>query len=337
MKKLVILFATAGFLAAPALAADVEGFHNTWAAAKDAAEDANKPIYLHFTTTWCGWCRKIEKDVYASAEGKEALKAFVPASLDCTVPSGQKPTAQTQRNLDLMRKWGGSGYPFLVMVTADGAVLNTFSGYRPVPAFKAELNRALATYEEYRAFQAGAAKADTDTYEHNVKAMELYARVRRYDLAAGAAAKVRTLDLNNKKGRAANAAMVLLTAAQARGDAEKARAALADVKGLDPRNEKGLWEKAAFSHALRTFQDSRGLSADLRSARLREAIAALTELTTTGAKLADAQSNYHLLGFLHSVVGEKDKARAALGKALAANPDSRAAATIRKRIEQLDS
>ena len=81
-------------------AADVKDFHTTYAGAVQAAKAQGKPLYLHFTTTWCGWCRKIEKDIYASPEGKKMLKNFVAASLDCTVPRGQKPTAEVQRNLD---------------------------------------------------------------------------------------------------------------------------------------------------------------------------------------------------------------------------------------------
>jgi thioredoxin-related protein len=337
MKKLAILAVAivAVFLATRTPAADVEGFHKTWAEAKKAAEAAGKPIYLHFTTTWCGWCRKIEKDVYANPEGKEALKPFVAASLDCTVPRGQQPSGEAKRNLELMRKWGGGGYPFLVMVSPDGAVLNSFAGYKPVPAFKAELTKARATWKEYRAFESEAAKADTKSYEYNAKAMALYAKVRKYDRAAAAAEKLLQLDPKNEKGRAADAAGVLLNAAQADGDEKKAQAALALIKKHDPRNDSGVLERSVFRYALATFQGSRRLPADERNKRLKLAIAALTDLTGAGVKLTDAQNDYHLLGFLHSIVGGKDKARAALQKALAADPDSRAAAVIRKRIQAL--
>ena len=53
------------------------GFHTSWDAARKAARKEGKPLYVHFTTTWCGWCRKIEDEVYAHKEGREALKAFI--------------------------------------------------------------------------------------------------------------------------------------------------------------------------------------------------------------------------------------------------------------------
>jgi len=63
MKKIAMMLLAVGMLAAAAPAADVEGFQTRWAAAKKVAEAQNKPLFLHVTTTWCGWCRKIEDDV----------------------------------------------------------------------------------------------------------------------------------------------------------------------------------------------------------------------------------------------------------------------------------
>ena len=107
-----------------AYGANVSGFHTTWAGARKAAEAAGKPIYLHFTTTWCGWCRKIESDTYTSELGSAALEGFVAASLDCT----DADSSAGRVNIELMRGFGGRGFPFLVMVTSEGMVLKTISG-----------------------------------------------------------------------------------------------------------------------------------------------------------------------------------------------------------------
>ncbi|RPI59478.1 MAG: DUF255 domain-containing protein, partial [Planctomycetaceae bacterium] len=77
---------------AAAVGVGLEGFKTTYADAMAAAKSADKPMYLHFTTTWCGWCRKIEKDVYATEAGKKALADFVPATLDCTLDKAGKPS-----------------------------------------------------------------------------------------------------------------------------------------------------------------------------------------------------------------------------------------------------
>ena len=178
MKKLGISFVIAMILAgviamiltSTSPAAEVEGFYQNIAAAQKEAKKLNKPLFLHFTTTWCGWCRKIENDIYKTKEGKEALKGFVCASLDCTVPGGKTPPAQQKANLEMMAKYGGSGYPFLVMVTPDGVLLNSFAGYKPLPGFKKELTKALANWKKNKAFEAYTGKAEKKSYEYNKRA-----------------------------------------------------------------------------------------------------------------------------------------------------------------------
>ena len=125
------VLAVVAILAFPAavLAADVKGFHKTYAEAVKIAKAEGKPLYLHFTTTWCGWCRRIEADTYASDIGGKALKDFVPATLDCTVRGIANPPKDVLANRALMGRLGGSGYPFLAMLRHDGALLNTVGGY----------------------------------------------------------------------------------------------------------------------------------------------------------------------------------------------------------------
>ena len=116
----------------------IEGFARTYADAQKAAKAQDKPMYLHFTTTWCGWCRKIEHDCYAMDEGKKALAGFSPASLDCTVAQGKTAEGEVKTNLELMQKFGGKGYPFIVILTPDGELVHSWAGYLPLEAFQKE-------------------------------------------------------------------------------------------------------------------------------------------------------------------------------------------------------
>src|ERR1035437_8319673 len=117
MKKLMI----AAIVAAMAMPCQAEvdwtkAFATTFADAQKAAKAGDKLMYLHFTTTWCGWCRKIEKDVCSSHQGATLLEPAACATLDCTVPQGAKPAGEAKINLDLMKKYMVSGYPSLVIV-----------------------------------------------------------------------------------------------------------------------------------------------------------------------------------------------------------------------------
>ena len=336
MKKIVMTVLTVGMFAAAAPAADVEGFQTKWAAAKAAAESQDKPLFLHFTTTWCGWCRKIEDDVYRKAEGKAALKPFVPASLDCTVPRGQAPTGDAKVHIELMKKFGGQGYPFLVMVTPDGIVLNKFSGYKPMAAFKKELTQATETHEEYKQLQADA-KTKGDTYAFNARAMKVYAKIGQWDKAVASAKTIRTQDPKNKKGDGAEAVMVLLEAARESGDAQRVEELTGSIRKLDPANEKGLLQKALFAAAQTTLSKAGAArrSDPEASRKLLQAAAEQLSEVSELPNLTDTQLIWAYLGQIRMHLGEKDKSLAAFEKALKADPKSALTPRIRKMIDEI--
>ncbi len=303
MKKLamtivaVITIAVVMMFTIPARSAEVEGFYQNFAEAQKEAKKLDKPLFLHFTTTWCGWCRKIENDIYKTKEGKEALKGFVCASLDCTVPEGKTPPAQQKANLEMMAKYGGDGYPFLVMVTPDGVLLNSFAGYKPMSEFKKELTKALANWKKHKAFEAYAVKADKKSYEYNKRALDFYSKTGAWDKAA-----------------------------QAAGLIEK------QVKKEDPKNRKGLLEKVLWAKALDYYQQgdrAKSKAAGLQS--LRNAAKTLKELTLNAEKLSNAKDVYALLGFSQAALGQFDDAIASYEKLLAMAPKGPEA----KRIEQM--
>ena len=336
MRRILTILLLIGAAAAAAAAAEVEGFLSTWTEAQKAAKAHDKPVYLHFTTTWCSWCRRIEKDIYATSEGKEALKDFVTASLDCTVPRGQRPTGDARTHIELMRKYGGGGFPFLVMLAPDGALLHSFAGYNRLPAFKQQLDKARRMHKEYKQLQADA-KSQSGSYAFNVRAMKVYVKVQKMAEAVAAAKAVRKLDPKNRKGDGAAAVIVLLEAALAKGDKAGAKTHLAAVRKLDAANKKGVLEEALFAVAnshLGRAQDARGTNAAESTRRLRAAAAHLSELAGL-PNVADRQMPLAYLGQTHLSLGEKAKALAAFEKALAAAPNSRIAPRIRQIIQQL--
>lgn len=335
MRRLTAMVLAVCTIAGAAAAAGFDYFHETYADAEKAARKEDKPLYLHFTTTWCGWCRRIEDDVYKQAEGEKALSPFVSATLDCTVPKGQQPSKDAAFNMGLMRKYGGSGYPFLVMVTADGTVLHKISGYKPLPAFKAELIKAGENFQKLKAFDAYAAKADKAGYEYNAKALEFYSDTGSWDKAAEAAAALKKLDPKYEKGRAAAIGFALL---QAAGSDDKAKLASLedDVVKHDSKNESGYLEKVLLGRAFREYrQVGRNPDKEVQKEGFGKAVDALNLLTTQAEKLTDGAQVYGFLGFLNMQLGNNEQAVAAMNKAIELDPSSRRAASLKNYIEQM--
>ena len=323
-------------IAAPAaMAANVEGFLNTWSAAQKAAQEKDKPIYLHFTTEWCGWCRKIEQDTYPSEVGKKALGNFVAASLDCTVPRGQQPTGEKKVNLELMEKWGGRGYPFLVMVTPDGEhVLNTISGYVPPEQFEKETAQALDLWKEYQALQK---MTDTKSFEYHAKAAKVYGKLNEYEKATPHAKAVLESDKATDADKA-GAHLVLVLNAEKAGKADDAAKHFDALKSLDPKNEYGMLEEAVEQRVQGRMQALRTAAGeDAQKKLLGEIRDNLSLLTAEGIKVSDAFGVYYMIGRIEATLGNTDKAVAALNKAIEHAPSPEAAEGLRKAVQQMQA
>lgn len=75
-----------------------EGWMTDWEAAKAKSKAENKPILINFTgTDWCGWCIKIEKEVFSKKEFKEyAEKNLVLMEVDFPKKKEQSPELKKQ-------------------------------------------------------------------------------------------------------------------------------------------------------------------------------------------------------------------------------------------------
>lgn len=98
-----------------------EGWLDDLEKAKAQAKAENKKILLDFTgSDWCGWCKRLDKEVFSQKEWKEyAAKHLVLVEVD--FPRGfQLPEATKKQNEALAKKFGIRGYPTIVITSASG-------------------------------------------------------------------------------------------------------------------------------------------------------------------------------------------------------------------------
>ncbi len=91
------------------------------AALKFAAEK-NLPLLLNFTgSDWCGWCKLMDKNVFAKEEWQNYAKGnLVLVTLDFPKDKSIVPDKWVGRNNDLKTKFGIRGYPTYVILDKDG-------------------------------------------------------------------------------------------------------------------------------------------------------------------------------------------------------------------------
>ena len=105
------------------------------AALKQAAAE-NKYVLVEFSgSDWCGWCIKLDEEVFSKPEFIEYAKA----NLICVLldfPRGKElPKAQKDANQALLEKFQVQGFPTVLIFNPQGRLVKQ-TGYRPDGAAK---------------------------------------------------------------------------------------------------------------------------------------------------------------------------------------------------------
>ena len=148
-KHRFILFAVAACFVfhAPASTAAASGWLDDYHKAQQEAKTSKKLLLLNFTgSDWCGWCIKLDKDVFSQPEFKDyASKNLVLLELDFPRPSGSRWQGQAaelkKQNLELARQYDVHGFPTLIVLDGNGQKLWRFEGYLPGAELIAQLEK----------------------------------------------------------------------------------------------------------------------------------------------------------------------------------------------------
>lgn len=86
--------------------------------AGELSKETGKPVFAFFTgSDWCGWCMKLQRDVFAKQEFKTWAEDNV-VLLELDFPRRKKlPPALAQQNNELRNLFRVSGYPTIWMFT----------------------------------------------------------------------------------------------------------------------------------------------------------------------------------------------------------------------------
>lgn len=88
--------------------------------AQEKSKATNKPIFGFFTgSDWCGWCHKLQADVFSKPEFKKWAKDKV-VLLELDFPRRkQLPQETQQQNAQLQQAFQVQGYPTVWLFTMD--------------------------------------------------------------------------------------------------------------------------------------------------------------------------------------------------------------------------
>ncbi len=113
----VSLLLVAGFVAQAS-----DGVHIAWledyGQALKMARQESKPMMIDFYTSWCVYCKQLDKESFGDPRVVEAAKGFVCAKLDADIAKAAA------------MRYPAEGYPTVVFTTPSGEEILRFSGYR---------------------------------------------------------------------------------------------------------------------------------------------------------------------------------------------------------------
>jgi len=122
------------FAALPASAGGPEW--RGWNEGLAQARSAQKPVIVDVYTDWCGWCRRMDRDVYASAEVTDYLRQrFVTIKINAESPEAADYEGKHTDSRGIAQRFRISGYPTTVFLRANGEHMANVPGYVPADKF----------------------------------------------------------------------------------------------------------------------------------------------------------------------------------------------------------
>ncbi|MDD5436289.1 MAG: thioredoxin family protein [Candidatus Omnitrophica bacterium] len=123
MKKTITAFLLFAFV----LTSGPEAWAISWETDLDGAfkkaKAEGKPVMADFYTEWCGWCKKLDEDVYVDETVDKLAERFICVKVDCGVDK------------NAFSKYKLRGYPTVIFFSAAGKTVDTVVGYRNAPTF----------------------------------------------------------------------------------------------------------------------------------------------------------------------------------------------------------
>jgi thioredoxin-like negative regulator of GroEL len=124
----------AGIAAAPT-------WHQSLEPAVAAARASGKPLLVDLYADWCGWCHRLEAEVFSSPRFAERAADFVLLRVD--VEDGAE-------GAWLRRRLGVATLPTLAILDADLVRLGLVDGYAPTERYLLKIDRALVAHDMMR-------------------------------------------------------------------------------------------------------------------------------------------------------------------------------------------
>lgn len=97
----------------------------------ELAKKQNKHIVVDFYTTWCGWCKKMDRDTYENSEITSLLSQnYIPVKLNAESSRVMKIGGKDVTERQVAQQFKVSGFPTTCFLKPDGSRIDCLPGYQ---------------------------------------------------------------------------------------------------------------------------------------------------------------------------------------------------------------
>ena len=101
------------------------------------AKKERKLVLLDFYTDWCGWCKRLDKDVFAQDSFLKAADGVLAVKINA------------EKRPDLAQRYQVNSYPKLFFLNSDGVTVERIRGYLSLADFTERVNAVKAGNTEF--------------------------------------------------------------------------------------------------------------------------------------------------------------------------------------------
>ena len=112
----------------------------SFATAQKKAKEHNSLIFVDLFADWCGWCKKMEQEVFVTEAFQKATDDKVLLRLN---------TEDNGEGTKLSQKFGVTSLPTFLLLTPEGTVAGMIRGYAPSKEFVVTLGQTEAKYKDF--------------------------------------------------------------------------------------------------------------------------------------------------------------------------------------------
>ena len=158
--SLFIVFVSFEMIASPT---DRSNWFHTFELGKEEAQNQNSPIMVEVYATWCGYCRRMRKEIYQTEQFEKQSRRFTLISID-----GEKQPAFANR-------YQVSGYPTVLFLDKNGVTISRINGFIDSVSFYKYLDEAFENRQLFEKLQQSV-NQNPKSYLANYKMADYFKR-----------------------------------------------------------------------------------------------------------------------------------------------------------------